>query len=69
MESWAAMQPGSAETLARRRFIDAVIAFGEEAGPENLERYLTASRALEDARQRPTPPKRRGRQAQTAATR
>jgi hypothetical protein len=31
-----------------RRFAEAVHAFAEKPGPDNLERYLAASRALED---------------------
>jgi hypothetical protein len=38
------------ETL--RQFSDAVIAFSDDPGPENLERYLAASHALEESRRR-----------------
>jgi hypothetical protein len=35
---------------AFRLFADAVVAFTDDPGPENLERYLAASRLLEEAR-------------------
>jgi hypothetical protein len=35
---------------AVRQLVDAVVAFCEDPGPDNLERYLAASRALEDSR-------------------
>ena len=53
-EIFAGMQqPGSAEEHARRRFVAAVIAFGNDPGPDNLERYFAASRGLEESRGRP----------------
>jgi len=33
---------------ALRRFLTAVVAFSDDPGPDNLERYLEASRALEE---------------------
>jgi hypothetical protein len=35
---------------AFRQFADALVAFSEDPGPANLERYLVASRALEESR-------------------
>jgi hypothetical protein len=35
---------------AFRLFSDAVLAFSNDPGPENLERYLAASRTLEELR-------------------
>jgi hypothetical protein len=35
---------------AQRLFADAVLAFSDDPGPANLERYLAASRALEESR-------------------
>jgi hypothetical protein len=35
---------------AQRFFADAVLAFSDDPGPANLERYLAASRALEESR-------------------
>jgi hypothetical protein len=39
-----------AEKSAFRQFADAVVAFSDDPGPDGLERYLAASRALEEAR-------------------
>jgi hypothetical protein len=39
-----------AERSAFRQFVDAVLAFSENPGPANLERYLAASRSLEKSR-------------------
>jgi hypothetical protein len=33
-----------------RQFVDAVLAFSVDPGPANLERYLAASRSLEESR-------------------
>jgi len=44
---------------AVEQFVDAVIAFSDDPGPANLERYLKASRSLEDSR----PPARNRRNA------
>jgi hypothetical protein len=44
-------RPASAKAF--RLFADAVLAFSEEPGPENLERYLAASRRLEESRRAP----------------
>jgi len=38
-----------------RRFVDAVLALSDDPRPDNVERYLVASRALEDSRSRRTP--------------
>lgn len=38
------------ERRAFRLFSDAVLAFSTDPGPENLERYLVASRTLEESR-------------------
>ena len=40
----------SPEPSAVRRFVAAVLAVSEDPQPENVERYLAASRVLEDAR-------------------
>jgi hypothetical protein len=45
----------SPEPSAVRRFVDAVLAVSEDPQPENVERYLVASRALEDSRSRRKP--------------
>jgi hypothetical protein len=37
---------------AVEHFVDAVVAFSDDPGPANLERYLTASRSLEESRGR-----------------
>ncbi len=43
-----------------RRFVDAVRGFSEDPGPASLERYLAASRALEESkREGRTPPQSR----------
>ena len=60
-------QPGSAEEYARRRFVEAVIAFGDDPGPDNLERYFAASRRLEELRRRPEVRKQLRPQLQGAA--
>jgi hypothetical protein len=46
---------------AVRLFVDAVLAFSDDPGPDNLERYLAASRALESRHSRQTPPQARPR--------
>jgi hypothetical protein len=38
-----------------RSFIDAVLALSDNPRPENVERYLVASRALEDPRSKREP--------------
>ena len=38
---------------AQRLFADAVLAFSDDPGPANLERYLAASRGLEESRRAP----------------
>jgi hypothetical protein len=38
------------EPSAVRRFVEAVLVLSENPRPENVERYLVASRALEDSR-------------------
>jgi hypothetical protein len=45
------------EPLAVRRFVEAVLALSDNPLPENVERYLVASRALEDSGSRRTPPR------------
>jgi len=35
---------------AVEHFVDAVVAFSDDPGPANLERYLRASRSLEESR-------------------
>jgi hypothetical protein len=37
---------------AVEHFVDAVVAFSDDPGPANLERYLRASRSLEESRSR-----------------
>jgi hypothetical protein len=54
----------SAEQAAFRRFADAVRAVSDDPGPENVVRYLLASRALEESR--PTPPRARRRTARAS---
>ena len=44
----------TAEQRALREFVGAVAAFSGDPGPDNLERYLEASRALDELR-RPRP--------------
>jgi hypothetical protein len=44
------VRPATADRSALQRFVEAVVAFSDEPGPENLERYLAASRSLEEAR-------------------
>jgi hypothetical protein len=39
-----------AERSSVRQFVDAVLAFSVDPGPANLERYLAASRSLEESR-------------------
>jgi hypothetical protein len=41
-----------------RRFVEAVLALSDNPRPENVERYLVASRALEDSRSSRKPPRR-----------
>ncbi len=38
------------DETAVERFVDAVVAFSDDPGPANLERYLEASRSLEESR-------------------
>jgi hypothetical protein len=49
-----AQDPSQREAL--RHFTEAVIAFGAAPHDLNLERYLAASRALEESRRRPIRP-------------
>jgi hypothetical protein len=55
-----------AERSAFRQFVDAVLAFSVDPGPSNLERYLAASRSLEESRRsrqtRPQPQRLGGEQ-------
>ena len=49
-------RPPGTERRVRRLFGDAVLAFSVDPGPDNLERYLAASKALTElrrSRQRP----------------
>jgi hypothetical protein len=46
------------EPSAVHRFVEAVLALSENPRRENVERYLVASRALEDSRSRRRPPRR-----------
>jgi hypothetical protein len=45
----------AAEPAAVRRFVEAVRALSDDVRPENVDRYLVASRALEDSRSRRMP--------------
>jgi hypothetical protein len=55
-------RPAPSERRALRLFGDAVLAFSDDPGPENLERYLATSRMLEESRRsRPTPAQARPR--------
>ena len=45
----------SPEPSAIRRFVEAVLAVSEDPQPETVERYLVASRALEESRSRRKP--------------
>jgi hypothetical protein len=45
----------SPEPSPVRRFVEAVLAVSEDPQPENVERYLVASRALEESRSRRKP--------------
>jgi hypothetical protein len=38
------------ERSALRQFVDAVVAFSDDHNPANLERYLAASRSLDESR-------------------
>jgi hypothetical protein len=42
--------PSAAERRVLRQFVDAVVALSEDPEPANVERYLEASRALEESR-------------------
>ena len=48
-------RPPTADRDALRQFVDAVVAFSDEPGTANLERYLAASRSLEEARLETSP--------------
>jgi hypothetical protein len=43
------------EPSAIRAFVEAVLALSDDPRPENVERYLVASHALEDSRSRREP--------------
>jgi hypothetical protein len=47
------MQPSPSQRRAFREFTEAVLALSDDPGPVNLERYLAASRALEESYGRP----------------
>ena len=38
------------DRIAFRQFVEALVDFSDDPGPENLERYLAASQALEHSR-------------------
>jgi hypothetical protein len=40
------------ERIAFRQFVEAVVDLSDDPGPENLERYLAASQALDDSRRK-----------------
>lgn len=42
--------PTTPDRSALQQFVEAVVAFSDEPGEANLERYLAASRSLEEAR-------------------
>jgi phage-related protein len=44
------VRPATEERTALQRFVDAVVAFSNDPTPANLERYLSASRSLEESR-------------------
>ena len=46
--------------LGMRRFFEAVLALSDDPRPESVERYLIASRALEDSRSKNVAPESRG---------
>jgi hypothetical protein len=56
-------------TSAFRRFAEAVAALADDPAPDNLERYLEASRALEESRRRRSPSGGRRRREQPAPAR
>jgi len=43
-------QPAPLKLAALQSFVEAVVALSDDPGPENLERYLAASRALDESR-------------------
>lgn len=43
-------RPAEPDPTALRDFVDAVVALSDDPGRDNLERYLTASRALDESR-------------------
>jgi hypothetical protein len=43
-------RPAPAERIAFRQFADGVLAFSQDPGPTNLDRYLAGSWALEESR-------------------
>jgi len=49
------------ERGALQDFVDAVLALSDDPEPANLERYLAASRSLEESRSGQTPPPARPR--------
>jgi len=50
LATWTPARPLPGERSAHRQLVDAVVAFSDDPGPENLERYLAASRLLEESR-------------------
>jgi len=62
-------RPAEPNPAALRDFVDAVVALSDDPGPGNLERYLTASRALDDSRPPRTRARSRTKRADTAQPR
>jgi hypothetical protein len=44
------LRQATGERSVLRQFVDAVVAFSDDHSPANLERYLAASRSLEESR-------------------
>ena len=49
------VRPATEDPRTLQQFVDAVVAFSDEPGLANLERYLAASRSLEQARLETSP--------------
>jgi hypothetical protein len=58
-------QPAPPKPAALQSFVEAVVALSDDPGPDNLQRYLAASRELEESR--PTRERARSR-TKSAAT-
>jgi hypothetical protein len=50
LDGMARSQPAPPKPAALQSFVEAVVALSDNPGPENLERYLAASRALDESR-------------------